>query len=109
MGIDRTKIIDAYYTDLDSQEVRRAYYDELKKHPPVKRKIVVTEKEWAQYRKAGADMSRFVLLKELRKVARQQEAAKYKERTKGVERAHQAQQNQSPTPSHQPPNKNRSI
>lgn len=52
-----------HFTAEDSREVRRIYYEALKKCPKDARKTLITQDEWNRYWSMGADMSRFEILK----------------------------------------------
>lgn len=68
----------SYYSNKDSQEVRKLYYSKLvdgKK--PDTRKMLITKKEWEEFKTQGRDMSRYEILKENFKRIRQSQHRDY--------------------------------
>jgi len=85
-------MIEKNYTAEDSREVRKIYYEAVRKQKAAgirdERKMLITKDEWQKFSKQGRDMSKYEIWQEFRARTRKEECLRRKEeylKTRGVE------------------------
>lgn len=73
---------DKNYTEEDSREVRKIYYEAVRKQKLAgikdERKFIITQEEWDKFKKQGRDMSQYEEFKSFQKRMRMLAAAERK-------------------------------
>jgi len=68
------------YTEEDAKEVMDILYKKIKEQGGRRQPLIVTQKEYDKYEDAGCDMSEYMTIETMYKIARAEELKKIKEK-----------------------------